>query len=158
MSFSLPLFGSIDLFLWLAGSFFNAPMQSSHSSSTRRFGSPVVLNCLGLFSHPNCHSLWSDQRKGFALCPSSMKWEREKNKAKHVSSKPVPIVLFHQPQSLADSSLPPAPPPTFALLFSPAWPNQPGIEVTIKDEDEQLALYFLHATLSTFFFYFRHHG
>lgn len=95
-----PRLSSISPFLRHPGSFFITLMPSGHSPSTRRCSSPVVLNCLGLFSHPNCHSRWSHQRKGFALCPSSMKWKGGR-KAKRVSPKPLPIVLFHQPQRLA---------------------------------------------------------
>lgn len=69
---------SLDPLIYSSGWQAHSSLRSGHSSSTRRFGSPVALNCLGLFSHPNCHSPWSHQRRGFALCPSSMKWEREK--------------------------------------------------------------------------------
>lgn len=117
-----PLWWSIDRFLSLAGSFFITPTRP--------------------FSHPNCHSAWFQQRKGFALCPSSIKWGG--SGALSVFPSSVFLLLFHQ--SLSDSCLFPLPP---SPLLPPAWPNQPGIEVTIKDEDEQFVFYILPASLRT---------
>lgn len=134
---SVPLAGRLILHQSDAG---------GHSSWTQRFSSPVMFKCLRLFSHPNCHSVWSHQRKGFALCPS----RKGKKKLSVFPPSMFPLYSFTDLRVfLTPAFLLPPIPYLCSFFFSPTWPNQPGIEVTIKDEDEEFVLYLLPATLRT---------
>lgn len=100
---------------WLAGSFFITLMRTV---TAVELSAPVALSCLRVCDYLAIQTVTQyDPTKEKALLSAHP--EREKN-AKRVSSKHVPIVLFHQPHSLSDSCLFPSHPSyTFVPLFSP---------------------------------------